>query len=281
MIERSSTSASGIRAVLDDNPMVGEPKIGARRFWTVAEIKRLREHYPSGGVEACMPHLPGRSASAIYNRAKAEGLRSENIKNHNFREKRWATDEHIDALIVRTYQSKPDKHAVKRLAQTVNRPRWWVSKRAMKLGLTVPRFKEPEWTAEEIEFICARAHMDPQATSRRMKKHGWHRSPTSIVVKLKRLGQPRGRDADPDHCTASHLARLFGFDAKTVLGWIAKGWLKAEKRGTARTERQGGDEWWIHRRNVRAFVIQNASMVDLRKVDRVWFIDMLANGGAS
>lgn len=71
-----------------------------------------------------------------------------------------------------------------------------------------------------------------------------------------------------------------GVDAKVVTGWITKGWLKAQRRGTDRTEAQGGDQWWIHRRDVRTFIIQNAAAVDLRKiVDKEWFVDLLANGG--
>ena len=34
----------------------------------------------------------------------------------------------------------------------------------------------------------------------------------------------------------------------------------------------------IHERDVRRFILQHPSDIDLRKVDQVWFIDVLANG---
>ncbi len=36
------------------------------RRWSAAELALIREHYPSGGVAACRPWLPGRSDKAIY-----------------------------------------------------------------------------------------------------------------------------------------------------------------------------------------------------------------------
>jgi hypothetical protein len=38
----------------------------------------------------------------------------------------------------------------------------------------------------------------------------------------------------------------------------------------------GGDEYWIHRHDVRAFVVANVAAVDLRKVEKFWFVEMLA-----
>jgi hypothetical protein len=61
-----------------------------------------------------------------------------------------------------------------------------------------------------------------------------------------------------------------------VTGWVNKGWLRAARRGTERTPQQGGDEHWIHMRDVRRFVIDNVAAVDFRKVDKFWLVDLLA-----
>lgn len=39
--------------------------MSSRAQWTGQEEAVIRRHFPSGGVEACMPHLPGRSKRAI------------------------------------------------------------------------------------------------------------------------------------------------------------------------------------------------------------------------
>jgi hypothetical protein len=51
-------------------------------------------------------------------------------------------------------------------------------------------------------------------------------------------------------------------------------------RGTARVAEQGGDEYRIAARDVRRFVIANAAAIDLRKVEKFWFIELLAGGTA-
>jgi hypothetical protein len=60
--------------------------------------------------------------------------------------------------------------------------------------------------------------------------------------------------------------------------WIESGDLKAIRRETARTELQGGDIWFIEKTAVKAFIIQNIGIVDIRKVDKFWFVEMLTGG---
>lgn len=274
-------SPHGIRDTLDRNPVVGEPRTGARRFWTGREVKILREHFPAGGVPACLPLLPGRTASSIYQRAGQLGLRATPlIKKNGMPRERWTSNDQIDRLIREVYARPPARCDIARLAATLGRPRWWVSKRAQVLGCVAPRFKQPPWTDAEDEIITTHAARAPETISRMLRRAGFDRTATAVVVRLKRLGQAHGRAADPDHFTANALARLFGVDRKTVGGWIVKGWLKARRRGTERHAGNGGDEYWIHRRDVRRFVIDNVAAVDLRKVEKFWFVDLMARGGS-
>ncbi len=267
----------GLKDLLDDNPVQGEQRKGARRFWTTREEKILAETYPTGGVTACLKALPGRSASAIYGHAHELGIKGPVASKPDFRRQRWTSSDAIDAVIRRAYQKNPAKCDILRCAKALGRPRWWVSKRAAKLGLVTPRFKEPEWTQAEIDLALTHAHKDLETIRRKLKSAGYARTTTAIKVKLVREGAER---EDPDHFTANRLAPLMGVDCKTVTGWILKGLLRAKKRGTARTEAQGGGQWWIHRRDVRAFIIDNAAVVDIRKVDKFWFIDLLAGRAA-
>lgn len=43
--------------------------------WKTSEIKLLREHYPSGGVDLCLKHLV-RSAKAIQQQAFRHNIRA-------------------------------------------------------------------------------------------------------------------------------------------------------------------------------------------------------------
>lgn len=265
--------APAIREMLDDNPIVGELRTGSKRFWTGREIKLLRQHYPLGGVPACLPELTGRTASAIYNRANMEGLGAPASAKHDFRRQRWTKSEAIDAVIRRAYQATPTKGDIQRCAKAVGRPRWWVSRRATAMGLVVPRFKGLPWTEAENELIQSAAHRDPTTIRRMLTSKGFARTETAITVQLKRLG---ANCEDPDHFTACGLGKVMGVDSHVIAGWIGKGWLRAKRRGTERVAEQGGDQWWIHRRDVRAFIVENVAAVDLRKVDKFWFIDLLA-----
>jgi hypothetical protein len=232
----------------------------------------LREHYASGGAEACLPLLPGRSLDAIYKHAFAMGLTAPATE---FRRERWQSSEAIDNVI-RRYWLNPRKGFRTECARVIGRPGWWTSRRATHLGLTAPRFKEPAWSEDEIELVGANGHKSLAAIQKLLRRHGFVRTETAIVVKLKRMGP--GSRIDPEHYTAGQLAKLMGVNPKTVTRWIATGMLKADRRGTERSAVQGGDHHWIHRKAVRSFVRDNAAAVDLRKVDRFWFID-LAFGG--
>lgn len=242
------------------------------RFWTAREVKILMEHYPKGGAPACMPLL-GKTERSIYTKAHALGLRKPGyIKDLSYR--RYTPSDTIDDVIRRAYL-QPTKGFTKRLAKTVNRPAWWVTMRAQRLGLVSPRFKEPLWSEAEDEIIAGNAHRAPATIQQRLKRHGFARTETAILLRLKRLGQPTGRNASTDHYTANGLAALFGVDAKTVTRWIVNGLLKAGRRGTERVAQQGGDEWWISSRDVRRFIVENVAAVDIRKADKFWLVELL------
>ena len=267
---------SGIRLLLDTAETVGEPRSGAKRFWTGREELILRNTYPEGGVPACLPRLPGRTPASIYQRAAKLGLIAPAEAARGAPRRRHQSNEHIDALIRRTY-ANPEKGAIKRLAQTIGRPRAWIADRAIKLGCTVPRFKALPWTNPEREIVRENAHRHPATICKVLKRSGFSRTETAVSVQIKRLG---ACTEDPNHYTATGLASLFGVDGHVITAWIGKGWLQAARRGTERVAAQGGDQWWIHRRSVRAFVIQNVGAVDFRKVDKFWLVDLLAGSVA-
>lgn len=54
--------------------------------------------------------------------------------------------------------------------------------------------------------------------------------------------------------------------------------MKAEMKGTERNERNGGDTYAIHEDWVHDFVIKNPMEFDIRKVDQLWFMDIVTKG---
>lgn len=249
-------------------------RTGTRRFWTTKEIALLREHYPSGGVVACLQALPGRSARSIYAAAHKEGLAAAGTpKSKGVPRQKWTASPQMDDVIRRVYPNCTDKGSVIALAARLNRPRWWISKRAALLGLVAPRFKEPHWTDAEVEIIGNIASKSPKAIRTALARRGFDRTETAIILKIKRIGADR---QDPNHYTATGLAALMGVNPTTVSAWCEKGWLDAKRRGTERVSIQGGDMWWINRKAVRKFVVESTAHVDIRKVDKFWFVELLA-----
>lgn len=269
-----------LRDLLDANPVVGDRRVGSKRPWTGREVKVVREHYPVSGLAGCLPLLAGRSATAIYQRARVLGLVSPKAASDAFPRQRWATSEAIDVVIRRAYLASPTRNGIGACAAAVMRPRWWVSRRATQLGLVVPRDREPPWSEAEMDLLRGREGDHPNSIKKALKVRGFSRTETAIVVKLKRIGLSAA--VDEPHChNARDLGVMMGVDGKTVARWIEKGWLKARMVGEASATRAEGNHWSIHRREIRRFIMENAAAVDLRKVDKFWFIDLLggpANG---
>lgn len=235
--------------------------------WTPAENRVLREHYARGGTRACLALLPRRTAAAISHQA------THVLKLKAPRGGRYLATPEVDAAIRRVYRGRIGKGQVADLARRLGYPGWWVKKRAVVLGLVRPRRKEPNWKAAELRIVDKRAHQDLRVIQDHLRRAGYRRSTTGIKIQIVRRGFETG---DPHYLTASVLARICGGDIKTVTGWIGKGLLKARRRRTRRLARQGGDHWWIHKRDFRRFVYANAHLVDLRNVEPVLFLELLA-----
>lgn len=266
--------ARSVRQIIEDNALVGEQRSGPQRFWTMREMKILRENYPMGGAEGCVALLPGRSAHAIYGQALKAKLKRLKADGQPPRTRqRWAWSEQQDAAILRVYHGKPARGAVKALARTLGRPLHAVARRALEIGCTLPRFKEPNWTDAEIE-ILRRLGPTAKPTNIRyqLKLAGFQRTATAIKVKLTRL--LIAREMDDDHYTGRGLALALGIDRKRVGTFVERGWLKARKDRVSPGKLADGN-WSIHRRDVRNFIINNVAIIDFAKVDKFWLVDLL------
>jgi hypothetical protein len=162
-----------------------------------------------------------------------------------------------------------NRKAIGACATKLQLPKWIVTRRAGMLGLA--RVKDPAWSSEEVAVLERWGHLTDAVIRGKLKAAGFHRSINGIHLKMRRLRIKQNLDG----YSANALAAAFGVDGHKITYWINRKMLKATHRGTGRTERQGGDTYWITRKAVHEFVLSYPDEVDLRKVEKWWFLDLI------
>jgi hypothetical protein len=178
----------------------------------------------------------------------------------------------MDKEIQYTYSINTDsKPRVINLAKKFNMPRWAVYQRALKIGAVTSSHQKNPWKEEEISILEKYARYEPQTIRKKLKKAGYERGIASIVLNRKRmrlLSNLKGMSA----CLC---AEFLGVDLHWVLNHINTGSLKAE---TIRRDREGKSNYFIREKDLRRFIITNPDRIDLRKVEKYYFIELVANG---
>lgn len=265
----------------EHRPRLSQPYVPgrrAKRFWTEEENEILRAHYPAGGVAACAVRLPQHHSSfhSIYQQANKLGLRRIGVsRNRTPLDFGPDMDERIRAGWAQMDGKK--RGALNALADALGVPRWWLGKRMVKLGLDVtPHRKEPPWTAAE-EALMGRVPLhDLDRSAAIFREHGFHRTAIAIGVKAKRMALSRRAT----HTTLSAVAAagIAGFDPKNLGTMIHRGEIAAVRRDDRRLPQQGGSRWMIEKDELRRFIVANLERIDLRKVDKFAFVDLLVGG---
>jgi hypothetical protein len=189
--------------------------------------------------------------------------------------RKYGFNDQIDQLIREVYLRTGDNRrrpGIRPLAKRVGVPPWALKKRARELGLA--RTKELPWSDAELGILARYAWMSDERIRLKLKAAGYARTVTAIHLKLKRMRFKH----DGSFYSANSLAQALGIDSHAVTRWIKSGHLKAKFRGTARGEQQKGDIYLIYEKDVRRFILEHPTDIDLRKVDQLWFLDLLTNG---
>lgn len=184
-----------------------------------------------------------------------------------------AADDRRIRAVYETHFGRKDEGATRLLAREMNRPVWAIRRRATKLGLVTVRMKEPHWSEAEVALLQQIGWQVPEVIARKFREAGFHRTATSIAVKLKRL---RVRETI-DGATAHGLADLMGIDVHAVCRWIERGWLEANRTGA---QRKGRDvTWYITTDAIRRFLRAHPEVIDFGKIERAgskaWLLEML------
>ena len=169
------------------------------------------------------------------------------------------------------YQSGTGHSQVRELANRLGLPRWKVTRYAIDRGWVAKQHKEPNWVPEELRLLKEFARHTPQVIRRKLLEHGYTRSTQGIVLKRKRMDLLK----ELGGISATRLSGYLGVDIHFVTRAIEEGRLAAERRQTMRTEKQGGDSWFITPSDIRAYIIDNIHEIDIRKVDKYWFVSVL------
>lgn len=261
-------------------PRLSKPYVPGRtdkRYWTEEEKAVLREYYPKGGAAACLAHLgPHRTPRTVYQQATKLGLKAPPQLGGGRKTPVEVPDDIDDRIREAWAQlSGRRKGETAELADSLGVPRWWLSKRAAKLGLTVTHRKEPPWTAAEEVLLRKVPLHSPEMCARIFREHGFRRSPIAIMVRARRLDL--SRRATRETLSAGRAAKILGVDSHVVSAWCVKGDLRAARRDDRRLPQQGGSAWDIRPEDLRQFVIDNVAHIDIRKVDKVSFVDLLTS----
>lgn len=217
--------------------------------------------------EACQERFrvaAGRKASARFcswecnTLARHRGLVRPRPKTRHgaLRVKPWAEQE-IELLRREYFTAGPTA-----LGRKLGRSKGSVQVKATLLGIV--RQKPLRWSEQDEAWL--RDHFSRYSWAALAKKLG--RTETAIKLKADRLGIGRRDSAEWD---ATAVAAIFGIDRNSVLRWIDRGWLRAEKNKHLGSM----GSWQIKPEAVRRFVQEHPSAFDVRKVDQISFIDLM------
>lgn len=211
-------------------------------------------------------------SAAFYLTSTADGAAARNSCGRHKR--KYLPTPGIDEAIRDAYQKQRqgDREALRAVSRKIGWSRNAVCKRGAELGIT--RAKEPIWSEAEEELLEQVGHLTPSGIRRQLASAGFPRSVAAIQVKLNRNRIKQNLNG----YSATSLADALGVDVHKILTWIRRGLLAAKRRGTERTQTQGGDTWWIAERSVKRFILRTPDEIDLARVEKIWFLDLLTGG---
>lgn len=165
---------------------------------------------------------------------------------------------------IRAAYAKPERGAVTRLASTLGVARMQLYRRAIALGVPMPR--RGNWRDEEAAIIAMCEGRGIRFAARKLPRH-----PPEVVAKRLRWAHGTARRDDPDWYTPEDLGALMGVTERQIRRWCEAGKLKARVTHGPTLPRYD-----IHRRAVRDYLIEYAGHWDHRRVDPIWLVDLLA-----
>lgn len=233
----------------------------------------IEEYLSRGGsITSCPASVPAEKPAPVMR--VVENHPPKEPVPHDWKPQKGKTKYYITPVmherIREFYRGNAGKDGRDRLAGSLGIPPWKVTRYAINHGWVAKHPKEPTWSEAELVLLHRWAHLSPPIIRQKMVAAGHNRSATAIMLKLKRTHARAGIHGE----SATSLAACMGVDSKTIIRAITQGKLPASKRGTDRER----DIYYIRWRDIRRYLIDYISEIDIRKVDKFWFVDMLTMG---
>lgn len=192
------------------------------------------------------------------------------------RRRKFIPTERLDDMLRQIYAVAADRKidrggmpTVRQLAKKIGWTEGNLYKRARELGLGRPKDCGRDWSTPEINILRENAHYSHEQIRKRLKAHGYIRTVSAIRSKLKLTKF----HLDTPYQSAHQVAMALGYNqTATVLNWINKGLLRA------RVSERHGKSYLIKDDDLRDFILANPMLIDLRKVDQLWFFEVMFPG---
>lgn len=233
--------------------------------WLMPEITLLKKSYPDEGPIATANKLPGRTPGAVKLKANKLGLKAPKNLSAKPGTPIHSTPE-IDGMIRLAHRTaEPGWQG--RLSEQIGHSAAWISKQCARLGLQSKFVRAPAWSKEELSLLEEHAHLKPATIARKLRTAGFIRSEGAIVRQISFQGYDRH---DPDTWTLKELSNLMGVSTHVTTKWVdTYGLHHTRGNGTTRPHHH------ITRTELRRWIKLNSDLIDLRKVDQVWFKDVM------
>lgn len=188
----------------------------------------------------------------------------------------WQSSPAIDEAISQAFGKKYERlGSIRNAMKATGWPQHAVVRRAVELGLTHPRSDIP-WTEAEEKLLEKYAYQSLPSIQIHLRRDlGKHRTQSSIATKRGRmalLGNLHGMDL-------TALADALGVGGATVRRWLEGGAIRAILR-FPELQAVGRHVWFFPNEEIRRFILEHVEMIDLTRVEKFWFVDLVANGKA-
>jgi hypothetical protein len=255
------------------------------REWTPRELKRLHELAESGAADELVQQTlkqefrVQRTIRSIKTKRQKLGLvfsrEDASAYFSQTRRKYWPTQE-IDEAIREVYGASKGAGALKLLQERLGWPSAPIIRRVRELGLSTPRGDGMPWSDAEEALLVEVGYQSVQAIQVHLAKRlGVHRTLSAIQMKLQR-GRVR---QSLGGMNLAQLADALGVAKKTVDRWLAAGHIRAILR-FPELQAVNRHVWFFPNQEIRRFILAHLESIDLCRVEKFWFVDLLTNGKA-
>lgn len=238
-----------------------------RHRWSDDDIALMLAHWATLGTVKIQPMLSvWRSESCIQNKAKHLGLARKGRGPYL----RYPQNDLVDHQIRQAYATGK-KGEIQALSARLGRAYGWIRWRAMQIGCRPVRLKEPDWSAAEDAIFERMDGKGVTAIQTALRRAGFVRTVKAVYCRIHTLGLDLHGAV---FMTLEGAARGLGVDSGVLERWVRAHGLKL----TPRTNHDGeiSAYRWVSRAELRRFIVANVVLVDIRKADKFWLVDLLA-----